>query len=230
MYTVGIVGRAYKNKDGQGIIQTHEATRKFLASQENVVCITILPTENKDYFDEIEPGKDKIDTNKLDYILNKCDAFIVPGGTYGYNLDEYVIKHAIKDDKPLLAICLGFQIMCSMFAKNRTCFDMTKRLDSEKHMGKAREYVHKVKINDHTKLREIIGKDEIQVNSVHHDVVNFEMNTLKINAISDDGIVEGVEYPNKKFIIGLQWHPEYLNDENSKKLINYYIKNIERKN
>ena len=52
------------------------------------------------------------------------------------------------------------------------------------------------------------------------------MNDLVINAISEDGIIEGVEYPNKKFIIGLQWHPEYLIDENSKKIREAFIKSI----
>jgi len=52
------------------------------------------------------------------------------------------------------------------------------------------------------------------VNSIHHDIVDFEMNTLVINAVSEDGVIEGVEYPQKRFILGVQWHPECLNDEN----------------
>lgn len=226
MYIVGIAGRAYQNKDNQNIIQTHEATRKFLANKEDIVCITLLPTENKDYIN-IEPGEDTLNTKKLDYILDKCDAFIIPGGTYGYNFDEYIIKHAIEHDKPLLAICLGFQILCCMYAKERTKFDLTTRLNTEDHIEKPSKYKHKVTIKNNTKLKEIIQKDKIPVNSVHHDIVNFDMNTLLINAISEDGIIEGVEYPNKKFIIGLQWHPEYLEDENTNKIINAYIKAID---
>ena len=52
MYIVGIVGRAYYNKDNQKIIQTHEAVRKYLSKEENITCITILPTEDKDYIEE----------------------------------------------------------------------------------------------------------------------------------------------------------------------------------
>ena len=47
---------------------------------------------------------------------------------------------------------------------------------------------------------------------------------VKINAISDDAIVEGVEVKDKKFIMGLQWHPEYIMDDNSCKIFNYFIK------
>ena len=107
MKIIGIVGRAYYNKDNQEIIQTHEEIRKTLTQYDDVVCITLLPTENKDYV-KIVPGEDIVD-KKIDYILDKCDGFILPGGTYYYNFDEYVINYAIKNDKPLLSICLGFQ-------------------------------------------------------------------------------------------------------------------------
>lgn len=223
MKIIGIVGRAYTNIDGNKIIQTHESIRKWLMSNDEITCITILPTELKDYID-IESGKDTIDTKKIDYVLDKCDGFIIPGGTYYYNLDEYVINYAIKNDKPLLAICLGFQALCSMFATNRTKFYMSTKSNLDNHIGNHNEYKHKVKIQDNTLLKQIIKKSEISVNSVHHDIVDFEMKDLVINAISDDGIIEGVEYPNKKFILGLQWHPESINDENSNIILNEFVR------
>ncbi len=225
MKLIGIVGRCYYNKDNQEIIQTHDAIRRMMSKRDDCVCITILPTENINYLD-ITNGEDKITKKKLDYVLDKCDAFIVPGGTYFYYFDEYIINYAINHDKPLLAICLGFQALCSVFAKNRDKFDMKKRADLSNHLGKANEYKHDVIINEKTKLYNIIGTNRISVNSVHHDIIDFDMNELVINAKSDDGIIEGVEYPNKKFIIGLEWHPEYIMDDNSKKIIDEFIKNM----
>lgn len=225
MKLIGIVGRCYYNKDNQNIIQTHDMVRRMIQNFDDCTCITILPTENINYL-EVSEGKDKINKNKLDYVLEKCDAFIIPGGTFFYHLDEYVIKYAIKNDKPLLAICLGFQAMCSMYAKERTKFDMTTRLNLENHIGFSNEYKHNIIINKNTLLYEILKKDKIKVNSLHHDIVDFDIKTLKINSKSDDGIIEGVEYPHKKFILGLQWHPEYLMDENSKKIIKKLIKSI----
>ncbi len=228
MYIVGIVGRAYQNKDSQNIIQIHEATRKFLSNQDDVVCIGLLPTEDYDYFD-IEVGSDEVSSSKMDYILDQCDAFIIPGGTYGYCFDEYVIRYAIEHDKPLLAICLGFQIMCSMFCKDRKKFDMTRRLDDDSHLALATTYKHKVSIYPHTLLSDVLKKEKILVNSVHHDIVSFDMDKLVINALSDDGIIEGVEYPGKSFILGLQWHPEYLNDNNSLRIKNAFMKALYKK-
>ena len=69
MYLIGIVGRHYQNKDNQSIIQIHEQTRRFLIKEKNITCITILPTDAED-LSNIEPGEDKINKEKLDFILN----------------------------------------------------------------------------------------------------------------------------------------------------------------
>ena len=222
MYVVGIVGRSYYNKDEQEIIQTHDALRRYLNRRDDVVCVTLLSPE-KECLLNVDQGEDRVD-NKIDYILDKCDAFVVPGGTYAYHFDEYVINYAINNDKPLLAICLGFQVLCSMFAYNRDKFDMSERRDLENHLGKPDEYKHEVVIKENTKLSNILMADRIPVNSVHHDVIDLEMKTLVVNAISDDGIIEGVEHPDKRFVVGIQWHPEYLVDENSLKILDNFIK------
>ena len=222
MHVIGIVGRAYYNKDNQDIIQTHDAVRRYLYNRDDVVCLTLLPTE-KDCLNNLEPGEDKVDT-KIDYLLDMCDAFVVPGGTNAYSFDEYVINYAIREDKPLLAICLGFQVLCSMFANERSKFDMSKRMDLENHLGKPDEYKHEVIINRDSKLSNIVMEDRIPVNSVHHDIIDFDMHTIEVNALSDDNVIEGVEHPDKKFIMGLQWHPEYIVDEYSKKILDNFIK------
>ena len=225
MKIIGILGRAYYNKDNQEIIQTHNTVHKYFINNKDVVCITILPTEKDDYLN-LNEGYKNVNIEKMDYILDKCDAFVLPGGTYCYENDEYVINYAIKHNKPLLAICLGFQTLCSVFAKDRDSFFVLKEDKDSYHLGKADEYKHKVFIQKDTKLEKIINKSEIQVNSVHHSIVDYEMNELIVNAISDDDIIEGVEYPNKRFIMGFQWHPEYLCDENSNLILDEFINSI----
>ena len=224
MHVIGIVGRAYYNKDNEDVIQTRDEVRRYLNKREDVVCLTILPTE-KDCLTKLDQFEDKVDS-KLEYLLDMCDAFFLPGGTYAYNFDEYIINYAIRNDKPLLATCLGFQTLCSMFAEERTKSDMTRRLENESHHGSPFTYKHEVNINLNTKLYNMLVDDRIPVNSNHNDVVDFEMNTLEVNATTDDGIIEGVEHPDKKFIIGLQWHPEYIDDENSKKILDSFIDSI----
>ena len=73
-------------------------------------------------------------------------------------------------------------------------------------------------------LYKILEKESITVNSFHRYHVEIS-NQYKINAISEDGYIEGIELPNQKFHIGVQWHPEisYDFDEDSKKIIDYFI-------
>lgn len=68
------------------------------------------------------------------------------------------------------------------------------------------------------------------VNSVHHDYVDFSMKNLMVSASSSDNIVEAVELPNHPFLIGLQWHSEYLVDDNSIKIFDGFIDSIKNLN
>ena len=229
MKVIGIVGRAYFNRDEQKIIQVNENIRRAMARYDDVVCTLLLPT-NDIYYPLAKMGEDEIeekDKLKLDYILNMCDAFILPGGSYFYKFDEYVINYAIKHNKPLLSICLGFQDVCSMFSEKRDKFDMTDRLSDDSHCGPANEYIHDIDIKKGTKLYDIIGKDKIAINSVHYDYINFIPHDLVISArSSDDDVIEAIEITDLKFFIGVQWHPEYLMDDASIKIFDSFIESI----
>ena len=75
-----------------------------------------------------------------------------------------------------------------------------------------------------SKLFNIIGNDNIMVNSFHNRMVK-ENNNYKVVAYSDDGIIEAIEYEGDTFNIGVQWHPEisYFFDNNSKRIIDSFI-------
>lgn len=230
MKLIGIVGRVYYNRDNQEIIQLNDALRRVLVNYNDVVSVLLLPTNDINYF-EVGMGNDRInkeDKKKLDYTLSKCDAFIVPGGTYCYKFDEYVIKYAIANKKPLLAICAGFQCLCSMFALDRDKFDMTNRFLDNKHYGEPDKYVHEISIMKDTYLMKMLNRDKIMINSIHHDYIDFPMKELKVSAVSDDNVIEAVEYPEHPFLVGVQWHPEYLVDDNSKIIFDTFIDNIKK--
>ena len=80
--------------------------------------------------------------------------------------------------------------------------------------------------------KKILNKTKIYVNSLHYNYIdiNNKFNNLKIAAVSEDNIIEAVEFPGKKFIVGLEWHPEYLLDSNSKKIFQSFISSIKEPN
>jgi putative glutamine amidotransferase len=74
-----------------------------------------------------------------------------------------------------------------------------------------KKYVHYINILDNTILKDIIKKDRIMVNSRHNEHIE-NVNNFIVSAISDDGIIEGIEDVNSRFVLGIQWHPESMLD------------------
>ena len=152
------------------------------------------------------------------------DGFIFPGGYSWEKLDEKVLKYAFDNDIPALGICAGMQLIASM-DKFGNVVDNCIAIGNSKHQSKD-EYVHEITINEGI-LLDILGSNKIIVNSRHNDTVNLNDNFV-VDAKSRDNIIEAVHIPNKTFILGLQWHPEDLSDEYSKKIFQYFIEKCKK--
>ena len=61
-----------------------------------------------------------------------------------------------------------------------------------------------------SRLRELLGKDSIETNSMHHQSVKALGASLVAVAWTEDGVIEGIEIPGESFVVGVQWHPEEL--------------------
>ena len=168
------------------------------------VLITIIPFDDNDNYIEKLP------------LLENIDGVILVGGDDIYNFEYDLVKYLYNNDIPTLGICLGMQTMA-------TSINGTLGLLNNLEHKNTKEYVHYIDINTSSLLYKIIGKDKIMVNSRHKD---YLINTgLSIGATCD-GIIEEVEDKNKKFFVGVQWHPEDLDDENSDKLFDYFINKL----
>lgn len=216
---IGIVGRLY-NGDANIICieEVRRAVTKF-----GGIPILILPVDKDDL--SLKNLYSEEDIKDLENVLKKCDGFILPGGDTWYQLDEVVIDYAIRYDKPLLAICLGMQALSKVLSGDeRIGYDNTiKNNTSINHLEPNKTYVHSVIIDEDSKLYSIIGEKEIWVNSRHSYHVPSLVDGL-ISARSSDGLIEGVELKDKKFILGVEWHPESnLDDKYSKKLFKAFF-------
>ena len=219
---IGIVGRLYSGESN--IICVEEiriAVIKF-----GGIPLLILPVDKDEMSCKNVYSEEEIED--LERVLNLCDGFILPGGDTWYRLDEVVIDYAIRRDKPLLAICLGMQALSKVLSgEKKVGYDNTIKNDTLiNHLEPNKNYVHSVIIDRNSKLYSIIGEEKIWVNSRHSYHVPELDNTL-ICARSSDGLIEGVELKDKKFIIGVQWHPESnLEDKHSKKLFKSFFDNF----
>ena len=59
-------------------------------------------------------------------------------------------------------------------------------------------------------LRALTGQDCLQVNSLHHQGIRRVGEGLMVEAVAEDGLIEAVSLPGRRFALGVQWHPEYL--------------------
>jgi putative glutamine amidotransferase len=122
-----------------------------------------------------------------------------------------LVGEALRRDLPILAICRGHQLL--NVATGGTLFqDIPSQVqaaadhdpDTERW-----EVCHEVEVLPGTRLRSILGRDRVAVNSFHHQAVKDLGRGLVTSARgADDGIIEGMEMPDRRFAIGVQWHPE----------------------
>jgi putative glutamine amidotransferase len=70
---------------------------------------------------------------------------------------------------------------------------------------------HMVDVVEGSKLAECVGAPRLGVNTIHHQSVAELGEGLVVSAVSpDDGVVEAIEMPGKRFVVGVQWHPEHM--------------------
>jgi len=122
---------------------------------------------------------------------------------------RYVIE---ETDKPILGICRGIQAM--NVAMGGTLYidlpDAGKLCHSLTMYPRAM-VSHSVVIAEDTHLAAAYGSGEQKVNSFHHQAVNAVAPGFLVTAKSaDDAVVEAMEMPGERFVVGVQWHPEEL--------------------
>lgn len=130
-------------------------------------------------------------------------------------------------DKSVLGICRGIQFMNSCYG-GTLYQDLTIEHNSciDHHMKPPyNRAAHQVRIQKDTPLYHILGTQQMGVNSYHHQAIRKLSPNFQEMAVSEDGLIEGIYMPSRKFIAGVQWHPEfsYDVDENSRKLINAFV-------
>jgi putative glutamine amidotransferase len=135
--------------------------------------------------------------------------------------DEITLaRWAAAENKPLLAICRGIQII-SVAAGGQLWQDIPSQLPEATlhHYSYATErgssgtnLVHEVQLTPGCRLARIIDRASLRANSLHHQAVKSVAEPLRIVGRSADGVVEVVENPHHPFYLGVQWHPEALVD------------------
>lgn len=125
-----------------------------------------------------------------------------------------IAKEAIEKDIAVLGICRGEQLL-NIVCQGTLYQDMSEFGNEYlKHVqdGKRYDVSHTAIIEKGTILNRLFG-EKILINSYHHQSVKRLGEGLKISARAKDGIIEAIEMEGKKFVVGVQWHPEIMLEE-----------------
>ncbi len=170
--------------------------------------------------------------------MSKFNGFIIPGGFGKRGIEGMirVIEYARTHDVPLLGLCLGMQLMVIEYARHvanleganstefepQTPYPVVDLMEAQKKVlnlgGTMRLGGEEVKLIEGSRLRDIYGTSAVFERHRHRyevnlekfeDLFSFENEEKKMRISAMSQFVEAVELPQKKFFIGVQFHPEY---------------------
>jgi putative glutamine amidotransferase len=151
------------------------------------------------------------------------------------DLDRFELAVAARADAremPILAICRGTQALNIVRggALHQHLPDISEEL-AHRQTNPGTEPSHPVEVDPDSQLWEAFGGGEIEVtdvNSFHHQAIDRLGDGLRVSARAPDGTIEAIEDPGRRFLIGVQWHPEYAISEGDTRLFAAFVAAAQR--
>lgn len=180
----------------------------------------------------------------IDALVVTGGAFDVPPHLYGEasvhekvstkakrtDFEWAVTKGAIARNMPVLGICGGQQLLNVVLGGTliQHIPDAVPGALPHEQPNPRDEPGHGVSVKQGTLLYRIVGSSRIAVNSAHHQAVGKPAPGCVVNAVADDGVIEGIEYPAHPFCLGVQWHPEYEVTDADGKIMEAFVRAASR--
>lgn len=190
-----------------------------------------------------------LDEVTLREIYERMDGILLPGGAdvdpvhYGAamhpatkgidaardELELTIARWQVEGDRPTFGICRGHQVLNVALGGT-----LIQDIPDEVHTNLLHDQVdgmprhnrlHSIDIEPNSRLAQIIGVTQVQVNSLHHQSVEKPAPNALVTAYAPDKIIEALEVPDKRFMLSVQWHPEDLcgDDDSMMRLFQAFV-------
>jgi len=196
------------------------------------------------------------DLETLRAIYERTDGILIPGGVdvdpavFGEKPHErlgridpardrveiQLVKWAVEDDKPLLGLCRGLQVINvalggTLYQDLETEYPNPIKHDYFPTYGYSRDHLaHDVAVEAGSRMRHALVDAAVPVNSMHHQGIKALATGLSASAVAPDGLIEAAESTSESYIVGVQWHPEVfeLSDPSSGVLFTDFVQAASR--
>ncbi|MBU9713876.1 gamma-glutamyl-gamma-aminobutyrate hydrolase family protein [Evansella tamaricis] len=142
-------------------------------------------------------------------------------------MEKFLFHQAVLLDKPMFGICRGIQLFNTLLGG--TLYQdiplQFSKMVGHKQNAPYDKPVHHVSIDNESLLSKLLNLRSMMVNSYHHQGIHELSDQLVCNARAEDGLVEAVHMPGKRFVLAVQWHPEfnYETDQANFKLFQEFV-------
>ncbi len=137
-------------------------------------------------------------------------------------------RWAVADDRPLFGICRGIQALNVALGGTLVQDIPTQWTSSLRHNGhydgaSRDEVLHEVLNESGSRIEAIMENRKTGVNSFHHHAVKRPADGFVVTSRATDRIIEGIEMPGRRFMVGVQWHPEEMSRGRAD-MLNLFVK------
>lgn len=208
---IGIVGKHINSDDTRTDTLVRDEVKQAIFDNEAIPIGILSPNvEIINSNDNWKKHSDIINKEKIIEQIQLCNGIILQGGSISEPYENWIAKYCYDNDIPCLGICAGQNNLVR--ALGGTTYNIP---NPDKHYKPYEEYVHNIKIEKNTKFYEIVKITEMRVNSRHKKAIK-DCPLLEKVAFCEDGYPEVVEAKNKKFYMGVRFHPESLYKKDKK--------------